>query len=68
MKRPTVEDMELAAEWLRSNEGDNGESETCSRVATWLDAYALEMQIRAAARKVGCTVKYFKKHMAAKSC
>lgn len=64
MKRPCVEDMETAAEWLRFNEGDNGEREACSRVATWLESYALESQERAAARKVGCTVGYFRKFMA----
>lgn len=65
MKHPYVEDMETAAEWLSFNEGDDGEKEACSRVATWLAAYALGLQERAAARKVGCTVKYFRKYMAA---
>lgn len=36
MKHPSIEDMETAAEWLDCNEGDNGEKEACSRVATWL--------------------------------
>lgn len=66
MKRPHVADMEMAAEWLRCNEGADGESEACSRVATWLDAYARESAVRAGARKVGCTVRYFKKYMAEK--
>lgn len=66
MKRPCLEDLEMAAEWLRCNEGDGGESESCSRVATWLDTYARESAERAAARKVGCTVQYFRKYMAEK--
>lgn len=64
MKRPAAEDLAIAAEWLESNEGDNGEKEACSRVATWLDTYARESAERAAAREVGCTVGYFRKHMA----
>lgn len=67
MKRPDPEDLKLAAEWLRANEGEDGESETCSRVATWLDNYAMDSQVRSAARKVGCTVKYFRKYMAERS-
>lgn len=63
-KPPSVEEMGTAAEWLKSNEGDNGESEACSRVADWLAAYAQEVEIRAAARRVGCSVSYFKKHVA----
>lgn len=64
MKRPCIEDMETAAEWLSFNEGDDGEKEACSRVATWLATHVLAIQERAAARKVGCTVGYFRKHMA----
>lgn len=63
MKRPAIEDLSMAAEWLRCNEGADGESESCSRVATWLDIYARESAERRAARKVGCTVKYFRKYM-----
>ena len=63
MRRPCLEDLAMAAEWLRCNEGSDGESESCSRVATWLDTYARESAERAAARKVGCTVGYFRKYM-----
>ncbi len=66
MKRPCYDDMAMAAEWLRCNTGADGESEACSRVATWLDTYARESAIRAGARKVGCSVRYFKKYMAEK--
>jgi hypothetical protein len=36
MKRPSSEDMLLAAEWLDENEGDPDESEPMKRVAEWL--------------------------------
>lgn len=64
MNRPYVEDLDLAAEWLRCNEGTDGESEACSRVATWLNKCAAESEMRSAARAAGCTVRYFRKHMA----
>jgi hypothetical protein len=64
VNRPALEDLATAAEWLRFNEGDDGEREACSRVATWLDTYARESAERQAARKVGCSVKYFRKFMA----
>ena len=34
--RMTVDDMDAAIEWLRVNEGDGGERESCERVASWL--------------------------------
>lgn len=64
MRRPCLEDLSVAAEWLQFNEGDDGEKEACSRVATWLDTYARESAERAAARRVGCTVGYFRKYLA----
>lgn len=60
MKRPCLDDIETAAEWLQVNEGDNGESEACSRVATWLHSYARESEERSAARLAGCTVRYLR--------
>ncbi len=63
MKRPAFEDIQTAADWLDCNEGEDGEAEACSRVATWLRAYAQEAKIKAAARKVGCTPRYFRKMM-----
>lgn len=64
MKTPTPDDMEMAADWLICNEGPNGESEACSRVATWLRSYALDAEVRKAAREAGCSVKYLRKIMA----
>ncbi len=66
MKRPVYEDLIDAATWLDCNEGADGEAEACSRVATWLRTYASDMEIRAGARNVGCSVKYFRKYMAGK--
>ena len=65
MKRPCLDDIETAADWLEYNEGKDGEAEACSRVATWLRAYARESEERSAARQIGCTVKYFRKYLAA---
>jgi hypothetical protein len=61
MKRPNIEDMEESALWLEVNEGPDGESEACSRVATWLRSYGWQSEMRANARKAGCSVKYLRK-------
>lgn len=68
MKRPSLDDMATAAEWLEANEGSDGEKEACSRVAVWLDAYAKESAEREGARMVGCTVAYFRKYMQIWTC
>ena len=33
----TIYDLSEAAEWLRANEGPDGEAESMARVADWLD-------------------------------
>ena len=63
MRRPVIEDIETAIAWLQQNEGDDGEKEACSRVATWLGQYANNSEIRSAAREAGCTVGYLRKVM-----
>ena len=35
--RVTINDLLTASEWLRQNEGTDGEEQTCERVADWLD-------------------------------
>jgi hypothetical protein len=61
MKRPCLEDIETACMWLEANEGEDGESEACSRVATWLASFARSAELRSAAREAGCSVKYLRK-------
>jgi hypothetical protein len=61
MKRPCIEDLEEAALWLEVNEGPDGESDACARVATWLRSYGWESEMRSAARSSGCSVKYLRK-------
>lgn len=56
MKRPSLADMSLAAEWLRANEGEDGESDSCLRIATWLDDQVQQAQIREAAHAAGFKV------------
>ena len=55
-KKPSEADFELAACWLRINDGDNGESEACNRVAEWLDERRRASRIREAAREAGIPV------------
>ena len=44
--------MYLAAEWLESNNGDNGEAENCKAVAAWLNHKAHSAEVSAVAKKV----------------
>lgn len=67
MKRPTEDDIYIATMWLEANEGADGEAEACLRVAKWLEQQLIDAKVRQAARKVGCTVKYFRKHMQSKA-
>lgn len=57
MRRPPIEDIELACTWLEDNEGLDGEAESCARVAEWLRQIAWkaeeESSIRKIAREVG---------------
>ena len=54
-------DLELAAEWLRANEGEGGEAGACHRVAEFLDRLARkrhrENVLRAAARSSGIPIR-----------
>jgi uncharacterized membrane protein len=61
-ERVSVEDLELAAEWLDVNEGDAGEAEACHRVAEWLRAEAdrrgQDRIVRRLAKEAGTTVQH----------
>jgi hypothetical protein len=50
-KRPTFEQLGLAAEWLDMNEGDGGEAEACKAVAEWIMAQAVKFERDHAARE-----------------
>jgi hypothetical protein len=47
-----MEDLLEAAEWLRCNEGPDGEMELCERVADWLDREIERRIERNAVRKI----------------
>jgi hypothetical protein len=57
MAKISIEDMQLASEWLRANDGDGGEAEAMERVAAWLDEEVkkreLAQGVRAAVAKYG---------------
>ena len=65
MRRPAIEDIAIACEWLEINEGDAGEAEACAKVAAWLKDFAWKAEDRAAreaavrkiARDAGCSMK-----------
>lgn len=59
MKESLSEDMRTAAEWLDCNEGGEGESEACKRVADWLRKRAEQLDrdwlIRKVVKETGAT-------------
>lgn len=59
-KAPTIEQLDIAAQWLRVNEGDNGEAEACRIVAERLEREIASREdsaaIREAARQLGLPV------------
>jgi hypothetical protein len=69
MKKPSDDDLLLAAEWLDSNEGEADESEPMKRVAEWLRNQVNQRRQNAENRAIidelvkasGCTRAYAKK-------
>jgi uncharacterized Fe-S cluster-containing protein len=57
MRKPCKDDLLEAAGALRMIPDDAG---TYSRVAQWLETTALEIDDRARARQLGCSVKYLR--------
>lgn len=55
--RVSVDDLRTAAAWLYENDGDDGESEACHRVADWLlnevERRHLSSVTREVSRRVG---------------
>lgn len=57
MKRPTIEQMEIAIEWLRCNEGvEYDESAHCFAVARWLEAQVENATLREVAKEGGVSL------------
>lgn len=61
MKRPTPDEMDIAAQWLEANEGT--EAQACSRVAAWLLAQAEATELRKQCRAVGVSVVTMRKRL-----
>lgn len=67
MKRPTYDELLLAAEWLDINEGDGGEMYTCRAVAKWLREVADDAVLRSEAKQAGIPVARLRRKMAEKN-
>lgn len=63
MKKPTEDQLLIAAEWLRYNEGEDGESVACLEAADWIDSIVTEDAIRAAAKSSGIPAKDIRERM-----
>lgn len=56
MKRPSADDLYLAALWLDVYEGAE-DAEACKRVARWLEQQSLNAELADMCRKAGVSVK-----------
>jgi len=57
MPRPSLDAMDTAAEWLESNEGEEGEADECAAVAKWLREQIAAAQLREVAKQAGVPTK-----------
>lgn len=65
MRRPEMDAIETACEWLGVNDGTDGESEACAAVAQWLYGHVRRAEenaahaaaVRQVVRKTGCTAR-----------
>lgn len=64
MKRPTPDEMRVAALWLEVNEGEGTEAQACARVAAWLEAQADAIELRAVSRTCRVPVASLRKRLA----
>lgn len=55
---PSGWQIEEAAGWLRCNEGDEGEAESCHLVADWIISLGEARDIRQIAKQKGFTTRY----------
>lgn len=63
MKRPALDAMTTAAEWLDINEGDEGEADECKAIAKWLRAQIEAAEVRAIAKETGVSTAIARKAM-----
>jgi hypothetical protein len=66
MKRPTEHQFEIAAAWLRHNEGLGFEGEACTAVADWIERQALDHMLTTEARKAGVPKSKLKERLASR--
>lgn len=65
-KRPSADDLYLAAEWLEIYEGAE-DAEACRRVAAWLRSQSDAAELRAACRAAGVSIAKLRKHITNKA-
>lgn len=64
--RPTQQQIDTAAMWLESNEGEGDERTACVTVATWIKTQAFEHMLRTEARAAGITVASLRRKLESK--
>jgi hypothetical protein len=64
MSRVSIEDLEVACEWLWVNEGEAGERESCQRVHDWIKTEIEDREIRMVARATGMSLGSVRRKLA----
>lgn len=62
--KPSEQQINTAIEWLLHNEGEEGESEACHAVATWLSHLIIDDDLKKFARQNGLSIKHVRKAVA----
>lgn len=61
---PGTDAIDTAIAWLRSNGGEDGESERCAAVADWIESEEFERYLRKTAREAGVPVARLRRRIA----
>lgn len=64
LKMPGNEKLNIAIDWLRSNEGTNGEADACVTVANWIEHEERERYLRHTARVAGVSIARLRRKIA----
>lgn len=64
MKMPSTGELNTAIAWLRSNNGNEGESERCEAVAAWIEHEEFERLLRNTARAHGLPIAAVRRRIA----
>lgn len=63
MKKPNEDQIFIAIEWLRTNEGEDGEEVACKAVADYLEDMIIGRNLRRVSKDSGIPIKFIKQKL-----